>query len=351
MTAPASKTCIVCHKDVSNAKRVKDPQGHYYCAECHEKALQTHRVPAQTAAGAAAKTPMVKAAVAAPLRPPADDDDLLPMVPVTTRPAPPAAGQPAPKGPPKIPEFCPACGTKTLPGRRLCFKCNRDVTQMDKLVAMRAEAAKGPGKDEKFAAAFGVVMKIVLSLIGIGLVGLVLYVIYAQFVPGGLWDHYPTNREQLVRDYFKYISEGTDASFDKAFLLVSFREASTGKPGEDDRYKMMYRKLRTEFSEKYGSDWYSKIKVEYIGPNEAYADDEEDYNLIINNDKYKVATQVQMDVTRATALMTLPRHGRTDFKEDGKNHFGIIDIEGYKVNARRTMVERVGPGMPEKLPG
>src|SRR4051812_29010161 len=33
-SAPA-KQCVVCGKDVTHAKRTKDPAGHYYCDECY----------------------------------------------------------------------------------------------------------------------------------------------------------------------------------------------------------------------------------------------------------------------------------------------------------------------------
>lgn len=36
-TATAAKICVKCRKDVTNAKRMKDAQGAYWCVECGEK--------------------------------------------------------------------------------------------------------------------------------------------------------------------------------------------------------------------------------------------------------------------------------------------------------------------------
>lgn len=51
------KICCACNADVSGKKRVKDPQGHYYCQACYDaRAQQKHAappVPAAIAAGAA----------------------------------------------------------------------------------------------------------------------------------------------------------------------------------------------------------------------------------------------------------------------------------------------------------
>src|SRR5437868_2570234 len=114
--APA-KVCCVCHKDVANAKRVKDAKGHYYCAACHQDAQ--HRHPAVAGVGATPKG----------AGPSTDDADLLPMA-ATSKPArAPARPQPATAAPAKLPEFCPNCGVKVLPNRRFCVKCNRDVTK------------------------------------------------------------------------------------------------------------------------------------------------------------------------------------------------------------------------------
>ena len=52
MTTAIGKTCRVCQKDVTNAKRVKDAKGQYYCAACHAELVKK---PGAAGAGNAGK--------------------------------------------------------------------------------------------------------------------------------------------------------------------------------------------------------------------------------------------------------------------------------------------------------
>lgn len=343
MTAPAAKTCCMCHKDVSNAKRVKDPHGHYYCATCHEAALRKRQGAAGVAKAAAAspavKVPVGRTAVAA--APPSDDD--LPMVPLATTPVPDADEEEAPKkAPAKIPEYCPNCDAKTLAGRRFCIKCNRDLTQMDKVVALKKEEAAGPSREEKVASAVGFVLKICLWVFCIAVLAFILWGIYLQVKPIDTFEDYPTTRERVVRDFLKHINEGSEKSLDKAFLLVSFRERTTNSNSEDVRWKQQFRKMREDFTAKYGADWHSKYQLENAGSNDDYADDEVDFKLKLGEDTYKIATQVQIAVDVASVNMIRPSKVKPEYPENGKNHFGILDVSEYKVRPKRTMDERLG---------
>jgi hypothetical protein len=346
MTAPASKICVICRKDVSNAPRVKDPAGHYFCPECHQKALQKHAAGGKAAVAAGGGPSKGAAAVAAPPKPAADDDDLLPLVPVTSKPATPkpAAAAEAPKGPPKIPEFCPNCGTKTLAGRRLCFKCNRDVTQMDKLVAMRAQQNAPPGKEEKIASVMGVIMKIGLILFCTAVVVFIGIGVWWQMKPPeSAFEDYPTTREKVVRDFLSYVNQGTDSSYKKAFLLVSFRERTSTLGNDELKYVTELKKMHDDFVQKYGADWHSKYQLELAGPDDNYADDEVDYTLKLGADSYRVATQVQMSVDIAGANMMRPMKVKPTYPEEGgKNHYGILDVQGYTPYDKRVMVDRIG---------
>ncbi len=330
MSGATGKICCVCHKDVSTAKRVKDAKGHYYCAACHAATLQ--RQPAAVAAGGSAS----------------ENDDLVPLAaPVKAAPRP--MPQPVAVSKPKIPEFCPNCGAKVLANRKFCFKCNRDVTQMDKLIALRAQEAKGPSGEQKFAIVFGHVMRVVMWAVIAGVVVILILGMKMMFLPGGLWDNYPKTREAAVREFLQHIAAGTDKSYEKAFMLISFRERSTGKSSEDVVFKSVFKQIHDEFNQKYGNDWIGKIKLENLGSNDKYADDEVDFRLTLGNDTYLVASQVQLDITRATANMTLPRTKKPVYKEDGENHFGILDIAEYPVHPKRHMLDVAGPGQPETL--
>jgi hypothetical protein len=69
-SASPGKVCVVCHSDVTNLERVKDPQGHYYCKPCYvgarQKAAAERAVPTPAPAArrpAPAATPAARPAV------------------------------------------------------------------------------------------------------------------------------------------------------------------------------------------------------------------------------------------------------------------------------------------------
>jgi hypothetical protein len=328
MSETVAKACCVCKKDVSATKHGKDKRGRYYCLPCFEEAKKRaaatpHRDAGHVSTnGAPARAPA--AAVAAP-------------------------AVAAKEAPVTMPEFCPGCGAKVFAGRKRCMKCGGDVLEMQKKAAARPKGDDKPATEEVVATWLGRVMRVGLVVLVIGVVLFALYGLKLMFMPGGLWDNYPTTREAAVREFFGHIADGSDKSYDKAFMLISFRERTTGRSGEDDLYKNVFRRMRDDFTKKYGSDWLSKMQLEKIGSNDNYADDEVDFKLKLGKDAYIVATQVQLDTTKATANMTLPRVKKPVYNEDGNRRFGILDVEGYKVREKRHMEEMVGSGQPETL--
>jgi hypothetical protein len=320
MSETIAKVCCMCQKDVSAAKHGKDKRGRYYCEPCFDAAKKR----AAATAHPATETVQPKAAGVA------------------------AATTAAPV-PETIPDFCPGCGAKVFANRKRCMKCGGDVLEMQRKAASRPKEDDRPAKEEVIATWFGRISRIGLAILVVGIVLFVLYGVKLMFMPGGLWDNYPTTREAAVREFLQHVATGTDASYEKAFMLISFRERTTGHSGEDQRYKAVFTQMHNDFAQKYGKDWLSKIKLENLGPNDNYADDEVDYKLTLGNDSYIIATQVQIDLTTATANMTLPRLKKPVFNENGKLHFGIIDVTGYKAHDKRRMVEIVGPGQPDRM--
>jgi hypothetical protein len=90
--ATAQKICIVCQQDVAGKKRVKDPQGHYYCEPCFaakRDALRQARpaVAAAPAAGGGELLPDLPTDLgpvdiaAAPTPPPPADDGMIDLAP------------------------------------------------------------------------------------------------------------------------------------------------------------------------------------------------------------------------------------------------------------------------------
>lgn len=105
--------------------------------------------------------------------------------------------------------------------------------------------------------------------------------------------------------------------------------------------------MHDEMQSKYGSDWVSKAKIENADPGSTV--EVVPYNFTINNDTYHITTQVQLSVEQAVANLTIRREV-LHYPEDGKRHFGILEVDEYPVHLKSTMQERVGPGKPEPLP-
>jgi hypothetical protein len=141
-----------------------------------------------------------------------------------------------------------------------------------------------------------------------------------------VYDHYPKTREGAVREFLKDIADGTDASYAKAYDLISWRERTLGDSGEASRFATVFKHMHDDFGQKYGTDWLSKIKLENKGPNDSYQDDDVDFKMALGDDSYTVATQVQIDETTAVSNMVMPRKKKPEYIEDGKRHFGILDV-------------------------
>jgi hypothetical protein len=246
-----------------------------------------------------------------------------------------------------MPEFCPGCGAKVFANRKRCMKCGADIMQLVQKAAASPKDADRPKTEDVIATWVGRTARVGLVVAIVGVVLFILYGYKLMFMPGGLWDNYPTTREAAVREFLGDIAAGTDKSYDSAFMLISFRERSTGRSGEDQQYKNTFTRMHDDFAKKYGNDWLTRIKLDNLGSNDKYADDEVDYKLTLGKDSYIIATQAQMDTTKATANMTLPRKKKPVYNEDGKHRFGIIDVSNYLVHEQRHMIEIAGNGQPE----
>jgi hypothetical protein len=331
------KTCRICGKDLTGQKRVKDGKGQYHCEPCYQ--------------AAAARTNALKAAAVPPPAPqePADEYDLRPQSPAPNprvRPASvPIARAPVKKAAPTLvipsddegsrkqilPKNCPNCGHAMLPGRRICIKCNRDVTRMDKLLAMRAGDELPPEKAEVIAGIVGRVMKYTLILVVVGVVVFLAWGAWLMFTPAGPFDEYPKTRNAAVSEFLGYIAKGTEKSYHNAFLLVSFRVRSTNNAQEEQLYRGRFIRMHDDFLKKYGADWPSRAKIENMSPADTTGD--AIFEISIGPDAYHIETQVQIPFDEAT-LNVLSRKAPY-YVEDGQKHWGILDVSEYSVNATR----------------
>ena len=326
-------SCCRCKKDLSTQKRVKDPRGLLYCEPCYKAAVQQQQ--AQQQRTAAPRPP----AAAAPRTASAAAPRSVAAAPTLRKPPAPPAPAAAPSTPKPLPDFCPVCNAPVLPNRRICFKCNRDLTKMDKILALRAEHAK-VSTEEKLGNAIGKIIKIVLILIVIGGIGFMGYGAWMMLHPGKPFDDYPTTRLDAVKGILANISEGSDASYEKAFRLITLRVRTTDNTHQDSMYKMVYTKMHDDFARLYGPDWLSKAKIE----KEDAADNDEivPFSVTLGDDVYHVLSQAQVAGGTVSSFENTMLHGRQEYLENGERHFGIFEIEEYTVRSK-LKDERQGP--------
>jgi hypothetical protein len=330
--------CCRCKKDVSNEKRVKDKRGNLYCEPCYKAAVQQQQQRMQQQQTATAQRPAAAASsaaprAAAPSRPAVTQTIRKPAAP----PPPPPSATPAQT---KLPEFCPVCNAPVLKNRKICFKCNRDLTKMDKILALRAEQAK-VSSEEKVGNAIGSIIKVIFILIVIGGVGFMGYGAWMMLHPGKPFDDYPTTRLDAVKGILAAISEGTDKSYEKAFKLITLHVRTTDNAHQDLVYKMVYQKMHDEFLKLYGPDWLSKTKIEKAS-DPSDNDEIVPYTFTIGDDVYHIDTQAQIAGGNVSNFENTLLHGHQEYLENGDRHFGIYEIEEYTVRAK-TKDERQGP--------
>ncbi|MEI8196472.1 MAG: hypothetical protein WCI73_11235 [Phycisphaerae bacterium] len=294
MSAIAPTLCRACNKDISTSKRIKSAQGYYYCEACCHTAAKKK---SQSVPPLAAPVMMATPAATAPV---------------------------APNAASAIPfKFCPNCHAAVLPGRILCIKCHRDLTKMDKFIAIQAEGAK-TSTQEIAANWIGRILKVGLILFVLGVVAFVGYGGWTLFHPPGPFDHYPTNRVQAVKDILADISAGTDKSYAHAYMLISTRVRFTSNR-KDDAYKAAYTGMHNDFLKKYGPDWLAKAKITTEFPGDT--GDVVPFLVTINHDEYHIDTEAQMSLASGVEqIMTHEEH-----PEGGKAHFGIRDIAEYSM--------------------
>ena len=169
----------------------------------------------------------------------------------------------------------------------------------------------------------GRAMRIALVCFVVGLIGLMGYGGWLMMHPPGPFDDFPTTRIQAVRQILADIALGTDKGYADAFQIISMRIRNTANVNEPSRYKMVYTHMHDDFLSKYGADWPSKAKIEAeFGGSSAQV---VSFVVTLNQDEYHVKTQAQMSLASSVEqVMT-----RDEFPEDGKHHFGVMDIEEY----------------------
>lgn len=379
--ATTVKVCKLCGKDVSQLKRVKDPKGNYYCEECYVSAANKKQQPVVVSAGQAASAheaaPHVKPqiltlgpAVAAPSPPvapagplhaaPTDDpveitpelvsslaegDELAPdLLPIETvdddlapveEPAPAAkritpVGQSAGK-PGALPSHCPACGTPVISGRRLCIKCNRDVTMP---LASSMTRADKPEVSDKVASMVGQSLKYAGMLAILAVIAVGAYALYITFIADGeSYQPYPKTRAAAIHQFLEAVAAGTDKSYAKAFEMISYRARASDDPQQRNHYKRLLTKMNEDLTKKYGKDWLTTVELDPRSHQDiTTSDDCELHTVRIGKDKdeYTISTQVQISMEEV--IGNIPGRSKAEYPENGKNRYGVLSVAEYPVD-------------------
>ena len=223
------------------------------------------------------------------------------------------------------------------------------LRDLDKLLAIQAEAYRPPSVEERVANLIGRGMKIGLILLVLGVVACGSWGVYLTFFTHhGPFDEFPTSREQVVRDFLTRISEGTDKSYEKAFFLVSFRYRQSNDINEIYNFKALFARIHKDFNKQFGPDWIHTLQISHDQAHNSFSSDDETETEFTLGDKdphtYTIYTQVQIAIFDA---ITGGGRNRPARDENGKNHFGILEIEEYPVNWRYHKLHPVEPSIPE----
>ena len=171
----------------------------------------------------------------------------------------------------------------------------------------------------------------------------------------GLWSEalfhaaaptYAASRQAAIQEFLGYVSKGTEKDYEKAFNIVSFRVRITNNPNEYNFYRTAYEKMHNELAEKHGKDWLAKATIKYEDLADFNEDEEVEYVVHIDDVAYHISTQVQ--ISPEEAISNLTTKFRKKYPEDGKYHFGIMEVAEYPAHPRPLIHNRpepqLGPG-------
>lgn len=156
---------------------------------------------------------------------------------------------------------CPACDARLTPGLTICAKCRMPVAKMADLWAARRKAESlGRGK-VKVSEAREIDWRSLAKAGGIaaGVLVVMLGMYFGVKYMGGAYDkpwlRYPTDPEQLVKEFMGYIETDKDKSFDKAYGLMSMSVRHDQESGERGRYRQLYHEVYKYLTEEFGPGW------------------------------------------------------------------------------------------------
>jgi hypothetical protein len=320
--APGAKLCKLCGVDVSSMKRVKDTVGFYFCSPCYEKAkfaaLHKAERKAEPVGAASSPTPPTLADVPDPIL--LDDDMSLPGIEEDAPPSP-APEAPLPKG---LPKECPYCHTPVVKRSIYCVKCCRDMTGADGDGEEELTTAEKAGEWIAKSLKWGLILGVAAGLIFVGWL-----TVSTLLMPKEPFSEYPITHEQAVKDYFTAVANGDKEG---ALRLVSFRMKVTNNPKEYLIYNGIADRINRDFTKKYGAGWDKQMKIER-DEMPWMAEGDAALAVVIGKDRYIVTVEAQRPLDQAVQTLLYKREDKPH-GEDGKNHFGVCEVEDYLAHTR-----------------
>jgi tetrahydromethanopterin S-methyltransferase subunit G len=229
---------------------------------------------------------------------------------------------------------------------RYCLGCRRDMLDTEKLAKIMQDASQ-EDKAQKIGKVAGKIIGAVVGLVILIVVGLVAWgQIQGMIGPGDVFAEYPTSRDQLVKSFLANLNGGTDKDYEKALKLISQRE--TGVTNQlMDGFKAELIRFREQLIKENGADWYSKAQVSFPQADQ-YLGDEVFAEVKIDKKIYHIGMQAQIGVDRAVAERHIPLKKKTPYRENGKLHWGIGEIqEHHLVDPIERKMYRPGSDAPD----
>jgi hypothetical protein len=77
------------------------------------------------------------------------------------------------------------------------------------------------------------------------------------------WKAYPTDRDELVRQFFGYVHDDTDASAKAAYALISRQAKNPADADEAGKYFQNFHDLARYLNGTFGKDWNDTLRIEH----------------------------------------------------------------------------------------
>ena len=108
---------------------------------------------------------------------------------------------------------------------------------------------------------------------------------------------------------------------------MSFR---TRLPGRDASFKRVLQDIDHAFEQRYGADWQRHLRMA-PGPDDPVQGVSETVFVMVDGHTVPFAVRVQPERSIANAMTVSvdPAHAPPPPRDDGKTHWGVVEVEGF----------------------